>query len=249
MNQRLFVGLRFGARAGSLFLLLFSLVWAPDHASARSSAVQLVKQSRQLAAKLDQTAAYLAARYQYFVEGKQQQVEIDRKLKLRFLAILIAVHRSPLVPATAKSIIPRLQGLNRLLITFEGSCEAAVSRSLGRKRRTGVRAIDALLRKHKFKPTGVKPLWGMLPFVRAKGFVSCLALAQRLKKIRCVKAAGLDTLLGGGNEIDAISRGTGIIITLSRGWGDCPSGCTHRRTHSISVDERFKVKYLGAFSN
>jgi hypothetical protein len=51
-------------------------------------------------------------------------------------------------------------------------------------------------------------------------------------------------LIGQSAWYDVRPAGTGYVVTVSIGWGDCPAGCIERRTWVYSVSDRGEVQLI-----
>ncbi len=55
-----------------------------------------------------------------------------------------------------------------------------------------------------------------------------------------------DWLIGGGDHVQAYFEQGAVKLTFTVGWGDCPSGCMHRRYWNFRVYDSGDVRFLGA---
>ena len=81
----------------------------------------------------------------------------------------------------------------------------------------------------------IAPRWqsGRLRFTQT---LNMKAVAAGYRRSPAVLAADPSGFVGDGDNIWAIKTGSGWEFVFSRGWGDCPSGCTVRRSFFVAVD-------------
>ena len=108
--------------------------------------------------------------------------------------------------------------------------------------RVGDRLLDSLgsalglvEAKAYFPPSGSDELgkWCLLRFAHA---LNMEAVAAGYRRSPAVLSAGPDHFIGDGNNLWAIKTEKGWEFVFSRGWGDCPAGCTGRRSLFVAVD-------------
>jgi hypothetical protein len=72
------------------------------------------------------------------------------------------------------------------------------------------------------------------------------ALAAPFRGISGVRFAQPNNMIGDGNDIDGSIEGSRVLLDYSVGYGDCPAGCTARRSYRFSVHDDGTVQFLGA---
>ncbi len=70
------------------------------------------------------------------------------------------------------------------------------------------------------------------------------ALKNRFQSFNGVFETWPQTYFGDANTIETYKVNDGIVVIYSKGCGDCPAGCTSRRTWSFKVKEDCSVEYL-----
>jgi hypothetical protein len=105
--------------------------------------------------------------------------------------------------------------------------------------RTGLRQLDSL--NAALGARGVRIAHRLLGrevdvvFTRPANVPALAALYRRLPDVR---SAGPTLYVGGGSSMGARLAGDTVRLTLSRGWGDCMSGCIYHRTYVFTYDRR-----------
>lgn len=84
-----------------------------------------------------------------------------------------------------------------------------------------------------------------LAALRAAAPLNTIALAPMFRDIEGVLTASPQTWFGDGNDIRASAVSDGWRLDYSRGFGDCPAGCTGRYTWMFRVDADGNVTYEG----
>ena len=111
------------------------------------------------------------------------------------------------------------------------------------ERLTGQSDVDALLEaydlsvEYKAGPSHA--------LVRSETPINPVAMSQQFEGIAGVEYAEQNGYGGDGNDIEATVDETSVLLTYSRGSGDCPSGCIHRATWTYRVDEDGSVDFVG----
>lgn len=85
-----------------------------------------------------------------------------------------------------------------------------------------------------------------IALLRAAAPLNTIALAPMFSDIEGVLAASPEGWFGDGNDIRATATSDGWRLDYSRGFGDCPAGCTGRHTWSFRVTADGVVTYEGA---
>lgn len=61
-------------------------------------------------------------------------------------------------------------------------------------------------------------------------------LSNLLNDIEDFKSVEFNMLAGDGNDISVMQNGEKLAFKFKLGWGDCPSGCYHKRLYEFVVD-------------
>jgi hypothetical protein len=112
---------------------------------------------------------------------------------------------------------------------------------------TGNAAVDALVNQYAITVREYY-LWsiGEVAVLRTGRPLNMQALAARFAALNGVVWAEPNGFMGDGNDIRARTQNGGWRLDYSFGFGDCPAGCTGRRTWSFHVGSSGAVTYLGS---
>lgn len=113
---------------------------------------------------------------------------------------------------------------------------------------TGNKRFDELVDAHDLGLERYYDLQFMydLASLRAAAPLNTIALASMFRDIEGVLTADPSGWVGDGNDIRAATAADGWRLDYSRGFGDCPAGCTGRYTWRFRVFEDGRVAYEGA---
>lgn len=86
--------------------------------------------------------------------------------------------------------------------------------------------------------------------LQSAGFINGKALAEMLTKIDGIKVAEEFMLIGDGDDIHWGPDGKNkMSLKFSRGEGDCPSGCIHRKYWIFQVGQEGEIVFMGTQGN
>jgi hypothetical protein len=90
---------------------------------------------------------------------------------------------------------------------------------------------------------------GNAVLLRSNQPLNTAALSRRFTGIAGVRYVEPNRYAGDGNDIRARIQGGAWRLDYSFGTGDCPAGCTYRRTWSFLVESSGAVRFLGVTTN
>jgi hypothetical protein len=134
-----------------------------------------------------------------------------------------------------------------LLLWLLGS-EDWVQRLARREVPTGEPSIDTLLARHSLSLATVHVLHDgdVLVTLAPPGPLNIEALAAPFRGVSGVRFAQPNNMIGDGNDIDGSIEASRVLLDYSVGYGDCPAGCTARRSYRFAVHDDGTVQFLGA---
>jgi hypothetical protein len=104
---------------------------------------------------------------------------------------------------------------------------------------TGEAGLDSLLHEFDFDAvreellTAADRTWFRVTFGQP---LSMDRLAAQLRTASPnIPAVQPNAFAGDGDNIVASSSSVGRVLTFSKGWGDCPSGCIHRHSWEVTI--------------
>ncbi|HEU4558530.1 MAG TPA: hypothetical protein VFS20_11805 [Longimicrobium sp.] len=173
------------------------------------------------------------------LQGTTGTIFFERRDLVLAAEALRAVRR---VFPVVRGIAPYRQNPLQLMVTDSAWRIVSVRQPRSRDSlvlRTGLRGVDSLnatlgaraVRADEYAPV----LWVTFPVP-----VNVPAIAAVYQRLPEVRGAGPTTYLGGGGSMTIRIRQdrATVDLTLTRGWGDCPSGCIHRRTYVFVYNRR-----------
>ncbi|MFZ4796369.1 MAG: T9SS type A sorting domain-containing protein [Bacteroidia bacterium] len=117
---------------------------------------------------------------------------------------------------------------------------------------TGNNTIDSLLNKYnlklqyyfalKFSPSHI------LTLISDSNY-NILGLTKIFNGVSGVDYSELNSFAGDGNDITDSIYSDHIEIIYSKGWGDCPAGCTERRFWKFNVYWNCSVEFVSSYGN
>ena len=111
------------------------------------------------------------------------------------------------------------------------------------ERLTGQSDVDALLEEYELSVEFEAEQSYAL--VRSETPINPVALSQQFEGIEGVQYAEQNGYAGDGNDIEATVEETSVLLTYSRGSGDCPSGCINREAWTYRVSGDGSVDFVG----
>ena len=203
-------------------------------------------------------AARLALRYLYEhdEEAADEQVELPEPLVTSLYNALVRVHAVRDLPARDSVVaLYRIHtfpnpAMRSLIVAVDSTAGWVEAWRQGR-RLTGQRRIDALMEQYDLSLEEFhRWSWTDIAVLSTAEPLNLRALAPLFSSVPSVTYAEPNGYLGDGNDITAeAGGGEGAAfwrLQYSVGYGDCPAGCTARRTWTFRVHADGDVQYLGA---
>lgn len=214
---------------------LLQQIAAPDDAALPDSIQQQYRAD----------AAQLAMRYVQAKGAASDAVELpDDRIQL-FYNALVHVYEARHLSARDRVVdlhtFPRYN-VHEIIVAVDTSVPWTNAWKEG-ERLTGESNVDALIQEYDVSVQ--YKAWSHQPaaLIRSEEPINTVALSQRFERLDGVVYAEQNGYVGGGNDIEATVGATGIVLTYSRGWGDCPAGCIHRETWTFWVDADGTVRF------
>ena len=182
------------------------------------------------------------------VRQKNHSVEIPDDRVQPFHDALLAVYTAGNISARDSILhihaLPRYS-LREINVGVDASAEWTKAWQ-NEQRLTGYAPVDELLRKYDltvkryldFSDTGAVTL-------RSESLLNTVGLSKKFDGIDGVRYAESNGLGGSGNNIKADIQRNSIRLNYIRAWGDCPSGCTHQKSWTFTVEADGTVTYEG----
>jgi hypothetical protein len=73
------------------------------------------------------------------------------------------------------------------------------------------------------------------------------ALAKHYKSKLNVTYVSPGGVIGDGDDVYDSIYSDRVVLLFSKGWGDCPAGCTERRFWKFSISDSCTIQYLGSY--
>ena len=117
----------------------------------------------------------------------------------------------------------------------------------GKPEKTGFYDLDFVLKNYDLVIKDVKSMSiGQMIQVETPKFLNTRALARQIAEVEVVEFAEPEGAAGGGNDIKTGPGGKNrIAIRFIEGWGDCPSGCIHKRIYTFYYGPKGEIEYIG----
>lgn len=112
------------------------------------------------------------------------------------------------------------------------------------ERLTGKAAVDSLLQTYDLSVESRLDASQPSVLLRSEAPINTVALGRRFEAIEGVEYAEQNGYGGDGNDIQARLMENAIMLSYSRGWGDCPAGCIHREVWAYRVDDQGAVRFI-----
>lgn len=195
----------------------------------------------------EEDAAQLAVRYVQRRTPGSGAVELpDDRVEL-FYNALVHVYNADQIPERDEVVdihtFPRYN-THEVIVAVDTTVGWTEAWQAG-ERLTGQPDIDALLEDYElsveYKPSSAQSY----ALVRSETPINPVALSEQFESIGGVVYAEQNGYAGDGNDIEATVESDAVVLTYSRGWGDCPAGCIHREAWTFRVEGDGTVRFVG----
>lgn len=203
-----------------------------------------------LAVKYKEDAHRLAAReYNTTTRNDQPETKLPQDRVDFFYKLLTKVYlmaeKDPAIPSIAGIHTFPNPPLHRVMVVLEKDADFAENWIKGQRMTSNLYLNQVMsensLRVSNFRETGM----GTSGIISSPKFVNTKDLAFILQSIDGIKIAEPDGAAGDGNNIEWGSEGKNhMALKFSKGAGDCPSGCIHRKYWIFYVQEG-NINYMG----
>jgi hypothetical protein len=231
-----------------------AMIVACDGATAPSSFKSTVDDSQvpaPLQAAYREDATRLALRD--LLEGGFTEVTIPNEPVQPYYDALVLVYNATVLPA--RDTVVDVYNIHTfpspttrsLMLELFGS-EEWVQRLARREIPTGEPTVDSLIVRYSLSVGSVYTLYDgdVLVTLGPPEPLNVQALALLFRGIKGVRFSEPNGFLGDGNNIGGSMSGSRVLLDYSVGSGDCPSGCTARRSYHFAIHADGTVEYLGA---
>lgn len=204
----------------------------------------------ELAAKYKEDAHRLAAReFNSTARGDQPEPKLPAARVNFFYDLLTKVYlmseKDPEIPAISDIHTFPNPPLQNMMVVLEKDAEFAENWIKG-QRMTSNLYLNQVMSEHRLKVSGFRESgMGTMGVITSPSYVNTKDLAYILQSVDGIKIAEPDGMAGDGNNIEWGSEGKNhMALKFSKGAGDCPSGCIHRKYWIFYVQEG-TINYMG----
>ena len=186
---------------------------------------------------------------------EKDSVEIPEALSDSVLRALIAVYNA--TPLAARDTVVSMLDIHTFPLPVMTRFYIAADSSLPWMQAlennifpTGNTTIDNMLTNFNLAVTSYYQLstYDMVIFQSGDNY-NLLALMDAITAIPGVQFAEPDGIFGDGDDISAMLFPGYTQLTYSHGWGDCPSGCIHRRYWQFNVYPDCSVEFVTSYGD
>ncbi len=182
-------------------------------------------------------------------EGPVELADLPEKLIEKYQRMLIMLHEF----AIQNKDIPQIRDiqsfpspdLNRILVVLEKNASFLEFWKKGIATSDNL-YLNQMLTRYEISVTEYKesPL-GSQFILRSENFINTEEFAKAISNIEGIRLVEPEGYFGDGDRIYVSGDSKKQLITFSKGYGDCPSGCIHRANINFEIIENRVVKYLG----
>ncbi len=204
----------------------------------------------ELAAKYKEDAHRLAAReYNTTSRNNQPETNLPQERVDFFYDLLTKIYlmaeKDPEIPSIQDIHTFPNPPLHRVMVVLEKDADFSENWIKGQRMTSNLYLNQVMsqnsLRVSDFRESGM----GTMGIVSSPKFVNTKDLAYILQNIDGIKIAEPDAIAGDGDNIEWGSEGKNhMALKFSKGAGDCPSGCIHRKYWVFYVQEG-NISYMG----
>lgn len=192
-------------------------------------------------------AARLTARYLQEHEPETDEVDLPDDRVQRVYDALMHVYNAGQIAARDAiegiHTFPRVS-LYETLVALDTTVAWTDAWRAG-ERLTGEPDVDALVETYELSVEYNSEASQPVAVVQSEEPIYTPALSRRFAEIGGVTQAEPNGTAGDGNDIEAVVEEDAVLLTYSRGEGDCPSGCIYREAWTFRVDAEGVVRFVG----
>lgn len=196
--------------------------------------------------RYEEDAAQLAMRFVQEHNPDTEAVELpDERVQL-FYNALVHVYNAEDIAARDEIVgihtFPRYS-THRALVAVDSTVGWTQEWRAG-NRLTGQTEVDALVEEYDLSVEYKAWSSQHTAVLHSEAPINTHALSRRFEAVDGVVYAEPDGGAGDGNDIEAVVEKAAVVLTYSRGWGDCPSGCINHAYWTFRVEEDGTVRFV-----
>lgn len=239
LHFALVLGIAFGLVSCDAFTSkgLLHQITSPDDSALPDSVRQWYRED----------AAQLAMRFLQTQDPETDVVELPEERVQFFYDALVHVYNAQGIAARDEIVeihtFPR-HNTHEVLLAVDTTVAWTQAWRAG-DRLTGQPEVDALIEEYDLSVEYNAWSFQHMVLVRSETPINTVALNRRFERIEGVTYAEQNGYGGDGDDIEATVEGDAVVLTYSRGWGDCPAGCIHRAYWAFRVAADGTVRFVG----